>query len=131
MIDRLFLTATVAAVLAVSGRAGAAPTVPEPFSVCVVTSDAEGHARLDSYHHDESDAKARRREILTVDLTWTTARPLPGPEQSQPDREYEYPRASLVKVFVDPTLVNESACMPPPVPVSDADADTAAAPRRR
>jgi hypothetical protein len=104
-------------------RATDAPEVPPPFAVCVVTSDAEGFARLDSYHHDEVDAQARRRDLLLAD-TWVTSRPLPGPEQTQPDREYEYPRTAIVKAFVDPTLVNESACMPPsPIAVSDAGAD--------
>lgn len=117
------LRAAALAALATTAVAAPAAAVPPPFAVCVVTADANGYARLDSYWSVEADAQLRRRELLTVDPTWVTGVPLPGPEQTQPDREYEYPRHALLKVFVDPTLVNESACMPPTATAAAAGAE--------
>lgn len=122
---RLFLAAALfcaAPTLHAATTATDAPEVPQPFCVCVVTADAGGFARVDSCVSDEWDAKARRLAILTVDLTWTTGIPLPD-EVTEGDREYEYPRASIVKAYVDPTLVNESVCMPPST-AKRFDADT-------
>lgn len=112
---RAFLAAVLfcaASTLHAGTRAVEAPDVPQPYCVCVVTADADGLARVDTCVSDEADAKARRLAILTVDPTWVTSIPLPD-EVTEDDREYEYPRASIVKAFVDPTLVNESVCMPP------------------
>lgn len=89
--------------------------IPAEFGVCVVTTDAKGRGRLDGYYSALADAELRRREIVRDG--WITERPLAG-EESQWDRAYEYGPAQILKVYVDPTLVNEPSCLPAPVPPS-------------
>lgn len=101
----------IVTMVALFSLATTASAVPPPFAVCVITDDANGYARLDSYHSEIEPARERRAEIVASG--WITDRPLPGMEQTQGDREYEYNETSVVKAFVDPTLVNESACMAP------------------
>lgn len=99
----------VAAVICAASTLNAAdvrrPDVPQPFCVCVTTSDAAGVSRLDECFSFEQEAKDRRAAILSDG--WITI----GDED---DREDAYPPHSIVKATVDPTLVNESICQPPP-----------------
>jgi hypothetical protein len=112
-----FLVAAVVGLTAVAGTsetdgiATASPgIIPEHFSVCVTTVDADGRARIDSSWYLEDEARIRRAEILRDG--WLT----PGDES---DREDVYPVHSIVKVTIDPTLLNQGLCRPPTSPEPD------------
>ena len=66
-----FLVAAVVGLTAAAGvsahdSAARAPSgiIPEHFSVCVTTVDADGRARIDSSWYLEDEARTRRAEIL-------------------------------------------------------------------
>lgn len=90
--------------------AAEAVAIPAEFGVCVTTVDHIGEkARLDSHWSTYEDARARVTVILNEG--WAH-------EGDEYDREDYYPARSVVKVTIDPTLINQPSCVAPPAPVT-------------
>lgn len=99
------LAASLVGLAAVAG-ASEPDRIPAHFSVCVTTVDADGRARVDSNWYVEADARDRRAEITRDG--WIA-------QGDEADREDAYPPRSIVKVTIDPTLLNGASCRPPTV----------------